>query len=211
VSAVTIAIAGGSASGKSTLANRLCGALVSCAIACRVIGTDRYFRRDDPDAPRFLFSSSGEFEFNANDIDSAANERLVADIDVLRTEQGDLDVIIVEGLMTLAVDSVRGRCDLKLFVDLEPDVRLGRRLLRDLTTKRSFTEPEKIVAYYLECARIGHNRFVEPSKMYADIIVRGDADFDRTTSLLVPVILFLIAKEPADDPRKTEKILIDLA
>ena len=65
MSAVTIAIAGGSASGKSTLATRLCGALVSCAIACRVIGTDRYFRRDDADAPRFLFSSSGEFEFNA--------------------------------------------------------------------------------------------------------------------------------------------------
>jgi uridine kinase len=185
---VIVGIAGGSASGKSTLALALKTSLHAHSHSCSVIGTDAYFRRGDESAPKLFWSLANEFVFDCNHIDSADNARLANDLDALLASPDSANVILVEGLMVLASPDIRERCDMRIYVDLEDDVRLARRLLRDISSNRGFSEPSKIIGYYLESARVGHARYVEPSKVYADFTVRGDAAFDRLAAMLIPAI-----------------------
>jgi uridine kinase len=78
-------------------------------------------------------------------------------------------VILLEGILILAEEPLRRLMDIKLFIDTDSDVRILRRLRRDLTERgRSFESVEK---QYLESVRPMHLEFVEPSKRYADLIV----------------------------------------
>ena len=78
-------------------------------------------------------------------------------------------VIILEGILILAEEPLRRLMDIKLFIDTDPDVRILRRLGRDLKERgRSFESVEK---QYLDSVRPMHLEFVEPSKRYADLIV----------------------------------------
>src|SRR5262249_21700776 len=138
--------------------------------------------------PTLVSPSTGETIPDNNHPDSADNARLVADLDALRSAPDAPDVIIVEGLMCLQVDAIRDRLDLRLFIELDPDMRALRRLLRDMSGERSNTDPRFIVRYYQECARVGHARYVEPSRVHADLILRGDADFSRLAPLVATVI-----------------------
>jgi len=83
-------------------------------------------------------------------------------------------VIILEGMLILAEEALRRLMNIKLFIDADADVRLLRRLRRDLLErKRSFEEVE---ARYLSSVRPMHLEFVEPSKRYADLIVPEGAE-----------------------------------
>lgn len=78
-------------------------------------------------------------------------------------------VIIVEGILIFAHEALRNELDLKLFVDTEPDVRVFRRIRRDIRERgRSF---ESIRAQYFSTVRPMHLEFVEPSKRFADLII----------------------------------------
>ncbi len=78
-------------------------------------------------------------------------------------------VILVEGILILAVAAVRERIDIKLFVDTDPDIRLIRRLTRDLAERgRSVSS---VVDQWLGTVRPMHLEFVEPSKRCADLII----------------------------------------
>jgi uridine kinase len=187
---LVVGIAGGSASGKSTRTGALTNALgaLEPPIVVEVMGMDRYFYRGDPGGPRIVLPSTGEELPDNNHPNSADNARLVADLDV-RTRAVDApQVLIVEGLMALHVPEIRARLDLRLYVELDADVRALRRLLRDMNGGRGTRDPHWIATYYRECARVGHNTYVEPSRAYADLIVRGDADHDRLIPLLTAVI-----------------------
>lgn len=79
------------------------------------------------------------------------------------------DVIILEGLFILQDESIRNRCDIKIYVDTPNDIRFIRRLVRDVNERgRSI---ESVCTQYLTTVREMHQYFVEPSKVYADIIV----------------------------------------
>ena len=78
-------------------------------------------------------------------------------------------IIILEGIMVLVDPTVRQLLDIKIFVDTDPDVRLIRRLLRDI--KERGRSLDSVVKQYLETVRLMHMEFVEPSKRYADIII----------------------------------------
>jgi len=80
-----------------------------------------------------------------------------------------VDVIIVEGLFVLEDKELRGRLDIKIFVDTPADVRFIRRLKRDLTERGR--ELDNIINQYLTTVRVMHDEFVEPSRKYANIIV----------------------------------------
>jgi uridine kinase len=83
-------------------------------------------------------------------------------------------VILLEGILVLAEESLRRLMDIKLFIDTDPDVRILRRLRRDLTERgRSF---ESVEGQYLASVRPMHLEFVEPSKRYADLIVPEGAE-----------------------------------
>lgn len=79
------------------------------------------------------------------------------------------EVVVIEGLFVLENDSIRRLCDIKIFVDTDADLRFIRRLLRDV--KKRGRTLDSVVEQYTKTVRDMHNRFVEPSKRYADIII----------------------------------------
>lgn len=193
-----VGIAGGSASGKTTLAAALYSALsngqTEGAAPLRVesLGMDRYFRKIEDGAPTMILSTGGEPRLDRNHPQSADNARLVADV-LRRCDEADApDVIIIEGLMALYVPLIRELLDLRLFVEMDADVRALRRMLR--RRGRSADEPMPLanllggIDYFLECAQVGHALYVQPSSIHADLIVRGDADLTRIAGLLADMV-----------------------
>lgn len=179
-----VGIAGGSASGKSTFAKALTETLAAHVpdLTVQVVSTDHHWQ-DKSGPPRFFSASAGEDMFNHNHPDALNTGSLFAALDA-----ADTDIVLLEGLMILHVPTVRERIDLRLFLELDADERALRRMLRDIQGGRTFTDPQKIAAYYRESARVGHTAYVEPSRVHADIILRGDGDFTRTTSMVAVVI-----------------------
>ena len=86
-------------------------------------------------------------------------------------------VLIVEGILILADEMLRQLFDIKIFVDTEPDIRIIRRLTRDVE-QRGRTH-ESVIRQYLESVRPMHLAFVEPSKVHADVIIDG-GDLNET-------------------------------
>ena len=78
-------------------------------------------------------------------------------------------VIVVEGILIFAEPELRDRLDIKLFVDTDADVRILRRIVRDVRDRGR--DLESIVTQYLTTVKPMHEMFVEPSKRYADIII----------------------------------------
>ena len=78
-------------------------------------------------------------------------------------------VIVVEGILIFAEPELRERLDIKLFVDTDADVRILRRIVRDVRDRGR--DLESIVTQYLTTVKPMHEMFVEPSKRYADIII----------------------------------------
>ncbi len=156
-----VGIAGGSASGKSTFANRLAAALEGLAV--ELVAMDKYFRAEKPVHRGPL---GGREWPDYNQPASFHLDRLVAELDAVEAQ-----VVIVEGLMTLWVPEIRERCSLKLFVDAPADERIVRRLRRNMAERGlSFDE---IAGYYLDSVRFRHQEFVEPSRWFADLVVNG--------------------------------------
>nr|BAM09195.1 uridine kinase [Geobacillus kaustophilus NBRC 102445] len=87
--------------------------------------------------------------------------------DVIRVEPKD--VIIVEGILVLEDERLRNLMDIKVYVDTDPDIRIIRRLIRDIKERgRTF---DSVIEQYLSVVRPMHNQFVEPTKRYADVII----------------------------------------
>ncbi|THE15367.1 uridine kinase [Bacillus timonensis] len=79
------------------------------------------------------------------------------------------DVIILEGILVLEDERLRDLMDIKLFVDTDADIRIIRRMLRDI--KDRGRTPESVIEQYETVVRPMHNQFCEPTKRYADIII----------------------------------------
>jgi len=95
-------------------------------------------------------------------------------------------VIIVEGILIFADEKLRDLFDLRIFVQTESDLRLLRRLKRDMTDRgRSF---DNSVNQYLETVRPMHQMFVEPSKQHSDIIVPASQPNEKAIKMIVDMI-----------------------
>jgi uridine kinase len=93
------------------------------------------------------------------------------------------DLILLEGILVLHIDSIRHELDVKIYVDAEDDVRIIRRLTRDIRERgRDF---DHVVAQYFRHVRPMHLGFVEPSKRFADIIVPHGGHNDIAIDMLV--------------------------
>jgi uridine kinase len=79
------------------------------------------------------------------------------------------DVIVIDGILLFVDERVRAACDVKVFVDADPDVRLIRRIRRDM--KKRGRPLDEILHHYETTVGPMHLQFVEPSKRYADVIV----------------------------------------
>lgn len=102
------------------------------------------------------------------------------------------DVIVLEGLFILEDEALRELCDIKVFVDTDADVRLIRRLKRDV--KKRGRTLDSVIEQYSTTVRVMHERFVEPSKRYADIIIPEGGHNLVAIDLLITKISSIIKK-----------------
>lgn len=175
-----VGIAGGSGSGKSTIASALIEALPGLA----VVQHDAYYRdRTDLDLAtrshlNYDHPDSLETGLLIRHLDRLAHgmaiERPVYDFSIhLRSDRvvriEPANVVLVEGILVLADKDLRNRLDLKIYVDTDPDLRLARRLERDITERGRTVE--SVLEQYFATVRPMHLEFVEPSKRYADLII----------------------------------------
>jgi uridine kinase len=179
---VIIGIAGGTGSGKTTVAQAIYDRVGSDRIEW--ISHDSYYRNFDG------LSAEERHKINFDHPDSLETELLTRHLDVLakgssvdvpkydfatharRHETQRVEprrVIIVEGILVLAEPELRRRIDIKLYVDTPADIRFMRRLLRDIQTRGRTLD--SVVKQYLTTVRPMHEEFVEPSKRYADLII----------------------------------------
>lgn len=179
---LVIAIAGGSGSGKTTVANEILKRVGSHRIA--YLPHDAYYR-DLKDLPLNQRAVA-----NFDHPNSLESTLLIEHVRKLkRWEPIDLPiydftihartnqtrriepsmVIIVEGILIFAEPELREEFDVKIFVDTDPDIRLIRRLQRDISERGRTTE--SVIHQYLTTVRPMHLEFVEPSKRYADVII----------------------------------------
>lgn len=183
---LVIGIAGGTGSGKSTVARRVAEALTAGESAASVafVDMDAYYRHfadlpmserrrvnwDHPDA----FDLDLFVDHLARLSRGEAIQKPVYDfVEHLRAPDvvpiAPADVVVIDGILLFVDERVRDLCDVKVYVDADADVRLIRRLRRDIVKRgRPFDE---ILEQYLSTVRPMHQQFVEPSKRYADVIV----------------------------------------
>lgn len=81
-------------------------------------------------------------------------------------------IILVEGVLIFSIDQIRNLCNIKVYIETADDLRLARRVIRDIH-ERGRT-PESVITQYLTTVRPMHNQFVAPSKQYADLIISGN-------------------------------------
>ena len=183
---LVIGIAGGSGSGKTTLSNRVVDAL---DFDVTTITHDNYYRahHDMAYEERTLLNydhpDSYETDLLAKHLEQLrqgkAVECPVYDFSIHdRTEKTILieptPIIIVEGILILSDPKLRELMDIKVFVDAAADVRILRRLQRDVRERGRTIE--NVISQYLTTVKPMHEAFVEPSKRYADIIVPTDGE-----------------------------------
>lgn len=179
---LVLGIAGGSGSGKSTIAKSILEALPDGQGI--LLQQDHYYRSQSH------LPLSERASVNYDHPDALELDLLTTHLDLLRAWQpivrptydftthdrakeglklAPAQVIIVEGILVLADDRLRSRFEVKLFVDTDSDIRLMRRIRRDLEQRgRTFAQVRK---QYYESVRPMHLAFVEPSKRFADVII----------------------------------------
>jgi uridine kinase len=208
---VIIGIAGGSGSGKSTLLEKMIDALGTGFVT--VIDHDAYYR----DLSHLSLAERTEVNFDhPNTLDT---DLLVEHLDELldggtvnkpvydfsqHTRSGAFEtlgprpVIIVEGILVLTDRELVDRMDIKLFVDTEDDVRLARRIRRDICERGRTVE--SVLDQYESTVRPMYIQFVEPTKRIADIIIPRGGHNEVALDLILTKIRSLseaFAREPA--------------
>jgi uridine kinase len=180
--ALTIGIAGGSGSGKSTVARNVAGSLGTASVA--FIDMDAYYNNyahlpaderrrmnwDHPDAFdwELLVSQLGRLAAG-EPIDKPIYDFLTHTRREETIAVQPAEVIVIDGILLFADERVRDLCDVKVFVDADSDIRLIRRIRRDITKRGR--PLDEILEQYVTTVQPMHLQFVEPSKRYADVIV----------------------------------------
>ncbi|EGL18850.1 uridine kinase [Paenibacillus chitinolyticus] len=179
---LVIGIAGGTGSGKSTVARSIIDELGTKNVT--LICQDNYY------ADRSELSMDERAKINYDHPNAFENELLLKHLGELRKGreiqvpiydftqharssetlhiQGT-PIIVIEGIHVLTDEHLRKALDIKVFVDTDPDVRILRRIMRD--TNERGRSLESVVDQYITTVKPMHDAFIEPSKKYADIII----------------------------------------
>jgi len=201
-----IGVAGGTGSGKSTLVKRLQEAFKDDDVA--TICHDYYYKAH----PELTYEERTKLNYDhpkAFDTDMMVEhikalksnvpvERPVYSfVEHNRTEEKVMvkpsKVIIVDGILIFENKELRDLMDIKVFVDTDADIRLARRILRDVRERgRSM---ESVITQYTSTVKPMHEEFVEPSKKYADVIIPEGGFNSVAVSMLIHNIRSLIEKK----------------
>ncbi|TAH74856.1 MAG: uridine kinase [Anaerolineaceae bacterium] len=192
---VVIGVSGGSASGKTTVANRIKEAFKD---SVELLSQDFYY------LPYDNLPFDERIKLNYDHPNAFDTERLIGDIRILKegksidrpvysyTEYTRLTetvrvkpskVIIVEGFMIFENAFLRELMDIKIFVDTDADERLIRRIIRDVRERGRTLE--SVINQYIKTVKPMHEQFVEPYKKYADIIIPRGGMNDVAIDVLI--------------------------
>lgn len=176
-----IGLAGGSGSGKTTIAEDVVDRLEG---RVALLHHDAYYRH------RVDLTLEERTRLNYDHPDSLETELLIEHLERLRSglavelpvydfaehlrseetvRIAPARVVVIEGILVLSDARLRSELDLKIFVDTDPDLRLARRLERDITERGRSVE--SVIDQYFATVRPMHLEFVEPSRRYADLII----------------------------------------
>lgn len=177
---IVIGIAGGTGSGKSTMVDKIKEEFKD---QITMLSHDYYYKRHE-----ISFEERKKLNYdhpNAFDTDLMIEhvkdlkewkeiERPVYDFTIHNRVDDTVKVkpakvIVVEGILIFENKELRDLCDIKVYVDTDADVRILRRILRDVNERGRTLE--SVVTQYLTTVKLMHEQFVEPSKKFADVIV----------------------------------------
>lgn len=196
---VVIGIAGGSCSGKTSVTNAIYDVFRDHSVV--VIEQDFYYK----DQSHLTFEE--RLGTNYDHPLAFDNDLLIQHIKKLLSRQSiekpvydyvqhtrakevihvePVDVIILEGILVLEDADLRDLMDIKLFVDTDSDLRIIRRIMRDIKERGRTTD--SVIDQYLTAVRPMHNLFIEPTKRYADIIIPEGGDNEVAIDLMVTKI-----------------------
>ncbi len=212
---LVIGIAGGSGSGKSTVARKVAETLRRASVA--FVDMDAYYKNfahlpsaerrrvnwDHPDAFDFdLFIGHLQRLARGEPVDKPVYDFAEHVRAPYTVAVAPADVVVVDGILLFVDARVRELCDVKVYVDADADVRVIRRLRRDMGQRgRPF---EEILEQYLTTVRPMHQQFVEPSKRHADVIVPRGGHNAVAIEMIVAKIQRRLADRrdaaPADAP-----------
>ena len=192
---IVIGIAGGTASGKTTVAERLFGAFSNDAV---ILSHDYYYKPHDD------LTFEERSKLNYDHPDSLDTAMLVDHVRQLKAGQAIMHptydfanhsrsaewkktdsarIIIIEGILIFTDKELCNLCDIKLFVDADADVRFIRRLTRDV--KERGRNMDSVIKQYLGTVKPMHEEFVEPSKAKADLIIPQGGHNDIAISMII--------------------------
>lgn len=203
-----IGIAGGTGSGKSTVARNVAQALSTSSVA--FIDMDAYYlnfahlpleeRRqinwDHPNAVDWdlLIAHLGELA-EGRPIEKPVYDFVTHTRSPRTVHVPSAEVVVIDGILLFVEPRVRAMCDVKIFVDADADIRLIRRIQRDMA-KRGRPLKE-ILDQYLSTVQPMHLEFVEPSKRYADVIVPGGGHNQIANEMIVAKIQRRLGEQAA--------------
>jgi uridine kinase len=177
-----IGVAGGTGSGKSTVARNVAQALHTESVA--FIDMDAYYLNFAhlplPERRKINWDHPDAFDWDlliGQLARLAAGEAIEKPVyDFLTHTRSDrtvivppVQVVVIDGILLFSDPRVRDLCDVKVFVDADADIRLIRRIRRDMSKRGR--PLDEIIDQYLTTVQPMHLQFVEPSKRYADVIV----------------------------------------
>jgi uridine kinase len=205
VAVALLGIAGGTGTGKSTIARALLARVDGC-----VLGVDSYYRDLSHLAPgeraRQNFDEPAAIEFTllVEHLRQLAQGCPVLKpvysfdthtrVDAVTVAPAPL--IVVEGLFALWWTELRALLDHKVYLDAPPDLRLARRIQRDVIERGRTVD--SILEQYLATVRPMHERYVEPTRAYADLVVTNTGTLEES---LAPVLnaIQTMSNKPADE------------
>lgn len=179
---IIVGVTGGSGSGKSSVSKQILKTFSEMSVL--VLAQDNYYK-DQSHIPfeerlatnydhPFAFDNDLYLEHIRSIIEGQSIDVPVYDF-VHHTRSKELrhepsrDVLILEGILIFDNPEIRELCDIKVFVDTDDDIRLARRIQRDVLQRgRSI---ESVLDQYMQVVKPMHLQFTEPTKRYADIIV----------------------------------------
>ena len=193
---LVILVAGGTASGKSTVVSEVLDK--SGLNDCVIIKHDDYYK----DLSNSPFEERTKINFDHPD--SLDNELLLSHINDLlnnktiqkptydfttytRSDKVELvkpkKVVIIEGILLLENEDIRKYGDILIFVDCDDDLRFIRRLKRDINERGRSVD--SVIKQYINTVKPMHQKYVSPSKRHADIIILNDRKHDVAVDLIV--------------------------
>lgn len=203
---LVIGVAGGSGSGKTSVTKAICDFFQGHSIL--MLEQDYYYKdqshlpfeerlKTNYDHP-FAFDTDLLIEHLQRLLQSQPIEKPVYDYS-LHTRSSETilvepkSVIILEGILVLEDERLRELMDMKLYVDTDADIRIIRRLVRDIQERgRSM---DSVIEQYVNVVRPMHNQFIEPTKRYADIIIPEGGQNHVAIDLMVTKIQTILEQK----------------